>query len=354
LAILINNKENATSYFSSFFENLKQELIGQLSNKNDDQLSYQKLALKDAIFSLPCPVSIVRIKVNANIYENTESESYYLIKYDLSNYGKFQIDFYGEIEIDKINRNVNFADVFSLNNIIIESLKELRLVTYGDTEWPWYWFVSQKTLVNTKRYIRDFLLFYEFNFKDKIVRLFGKEIEYNVKYNLEPDEILDQSNLLSIDKTVKTLFKAKNTEKLLEKLQRDICGFQLSPNIPKEVRKVFNAAKKLYVFGYFDYYFFTISQHYTFLAVESALRNKHISIFGESPKFINLKNIIRTLVENKIIREAEHCYYHSVHGLRNSLSHLTQPTILMPNPVTLERASFLINQLYEENECKNS
>ena len=122
--MLINNNENATSYFSSFFENLKLELIEQLNNKNDDQLSYQKLALKDAIFSLPCPVSIVSIKVDTKKYENAESESYYLIKYDLSNYGKFQTDFYGEIGIDEINQDVNFADVFNLNNAIITSAPE--------------------------------------------------------------------------------------------------------------------------------------------------------------------------------------------------------------------------------------
>lgn len=354
--MLINNNENATSYFSSFFENLKLELIEQLNNKNDDQLSYQKLALKDAIFSLPCPVSIVSIKVDIKRYENADSELYYLIKYDLSNYGKFRTNFYGEMGIDEINQDVNFADVFNLNIAIIESLKELRLVTYGDTEWPWYWFVSQKTLENTKRYIKDFLFFYEFNFKDKIFRLFGKEINYNTKYNLKPDDILDKVNLLSIDETVNTLFKTQNDhgEKLLEKLQRDIYRFQLSPDIPKEVKRVYNAAKKLYVFGYFDYYFFTISQHYTFLAVESALRNKYISIFGKPTKFINLENIIKKLVENKVIREAEHYYYHSIKELRNSLSHLTRPTILMPNPSIFERASFLINQLYEENKYKNS
>lgn len=354
MVTFINNKEDAVSYFSSFFENLKQELVNQLSNKNNDQLSYQKLALRDSVFSLPCPISIVKLKVDSSKYTNAESEFYYLIKYDLLNYGNFQIDFYREINIDEINPNIEFADVFNLNETIIEDLKELRLVTYGDTEWPWYWFVSQKTIDDKKKYVGEFLFFYEFNFKNKIFSLFGKEINYNIKYNLQPDKILDPLSLLSIDKTVKTLFKTKSSDdkKLLEKLQRDICRIQLSPNIPKEVIKVFNAAKKLYIFGYFDYYFFTISQHYTFLAVESALRNRYISIYGDSKKFINLNDIIKKLVEKKIIREAEHYYYNSAKELRNSLSHLTRPTILMPSPVILERASFMINQIYEDGKYK--
>jgi hypothetical protein len=38
------------------------------------------------------------------------------------------------------------------------------------------------------------------------------------------------------------------------------------------VREIIRRAKKLYIYGYFEYSFFTIASHYTYAAMEAALR----------------------------------------------------------------------------------
>ena len=43
---------------------------------------------------------------------------------------------------------------------------------------------------------------------------------------------------------------------------------------PENVMRVFHWAKRLYVFGLFEYGFFTVSCHYAYLAVESAVYNR--------------------------------------------------------------------------------
>lgn len=47
------------------------------------------------------------------------------------------------------------------------------------------------------------------------------------------------------------------------------------------MQRIFKAAKDLYVFGFFRYYFFTISNHYAFLAIESAIRHRYNQWLGE-------------------------------------------------------------------------
>lgn len=141
-------------------------------------------------------------------------------------------------------------------------------------------------------------------------------------------------------------------------MQESICSIQLIPNVPKEVKKVFNAAKRLHIFGYFEYYFFTISQHYAFLALESALRNKYSDIYGRPKKFVRLNEIIKKLVEKEIIPKGEAKIYDAGRYLRNALSHLEKASIMTPNSCILEKIAYQINQIYDnrnklisENSC---
>ena len=59
--------------------------------------------------------------------------------------------------------------------------------------------------------------------------------------------------------------------------------------MPEEVKRIFKAAKDLYVFGYFRWYFFTISNHYAYLAIESAIRHRYIQWLGEKVVLTSMK-----------------------------------------------------------------
>lgn len=351
----LDNKNDVISYFSPFFEILKAEICKRFGNVNDDQLSYRNLAIRDAINSLPCSISIAKLKVDATKYDDAESDVYYLVKYDFSKFGDFSVDHHGEFDLDNIQHESGLIKPFELNEGIVDDIKTLKLIYYKNIEqWLWFWLLSQITLENPEKYARDFLHFFEFTFQNNIIKKFGREIDYVEKYNLQSDPILSSSELLQIDRTAHSIFKPRNDDdsKVLEDLQRDVCEIQLIPTVPEGVKKVFNAAKKLYVFGYFEYYFFTISNHYAFLAVESALRNRYNEVFGKPKKFVQLDTIITKLLGAKIIREAEKHFYDIAKSLRNSLSHLTRPSVFMPSKKILENAAFSINQLYEDYKYK--
>lgn len=149
----------------------------------------------------------------------------------------------------------------------------------------------------------------------------------------------------------------KPKEITVEDLQKDVARIQLSPRVPETTRKVFTVCKKLYVFGYFYYPFFTVSQHYAFLTLESAMRNKYIEIFGKDYKWIErggfrteeyygLRKIRKGLVGTKVIPKEEEEMYDVAGKMRNLLSHLTKMPTLLPSLAIIKRVAEMINVLY--------
>ena len=294
-----------STYFSEFFDNVKEEYGKSIDFKKADELSSGELAFRDAISSLPCPVSVVRLEIDIKRYKNSKSEVYHLITHDFSNSGESQVKYYGEIDLDEIEKYVELLKDFDLDQQKIKELKSFRLVGYGDPNcWYWVWIIPYDILENPKEYARDFIHLFWMTFGEKILQKFERKTDYNYKYGLKSDPIPPLSELLKKDRIFSSFVKVneygRSREITLEDLQKSICGVQLIPSVPKEVKKVFDAAKKLYIFGYFEYYFFTISQHYTFLALESALRNRYSEIYGKSNKFIGLNTIIEKLGEKGI------------------------------------------------------
>ena len=159
-------------------------------------------------------------------------------------------------------------------------------------------------------------------------------------------EILKKDNLFDAYVKIDKNGESKSIE--LEDLQQHISTIILDSKIPEEVKRVFNGAKDLYLFGYFRYYFFTISNHYALLSLESALRNKYNRLFRESKIFVSLKEVIMKLAEKGIIKKEDKFIYDISRELRNSFSHLTSPPVIVPAMAlsTLEKVKESIEKLF--------
>ena len=164
---------------------------------------------------------------------------------------------------------------------------------------------------------------------------------------LKKDKIFDA--FVKIDKEG----KSKSIE--LEDLQQHVSTIVLSSKIPEEVKGVFNGAKDLYLFGYFRYYFFTISNHYALLSLESALRNRYNQLFEKPEKFLFLNEIIRKLSDKGIIKKEDRFIYDISRELRNSFSHLTSPPVIVPAMAlsTLGKVKESIEKLYLYSRTPN-
>ena len=343
------------TYFSRFFEKVKEQFRKSIGFKGADEISSGELAFADAISSLPCSVSIIRLKIDTKKHEKAENNVYHLIAYDFSNFGDSSVKYYGEIDLDEIEKYIELLKDFNLDQRLIKELKSLKLAGYGDpARWYWVWIIPYDILENPERYAIDFIHSFWMMFGNEILQKFGREIDYNSKYGLKSDPVLPLSELLKKDKIFSSFVKVdkhgKSREITIEDLQKAICGIQLIPNVPEEVKKVFNAAKRLHIFGYFEHYFFTISQHYTFLALESALKNRYNEIYSKPNN--NLKDIIKILVKKGIIPKGEAKIYDAGRELRNALSHLTNPSIMTPSSSILERVAQQINQIYDSGNEK--
>lgn len=343
-------EEEYSTYFSEFFENVKKEYRKSTGFKEADELSSVELAFRDAISSLPCPVSVVRLIIDVKKYKEAKNNVYHLIAYEFSNFGESSIKYYGEINIDEIEKYRELLKDFNLDQQKIKELKSFKLAGYGDPEcWYWAWIIPYDILEKPEEYTRDFMHSFSITFGHKILQKFERRIDYNSKYGLKSDSVLPLSELLKKDKIFSSFVKVDKSgeprEITIEDLQRSVCGIQLIPNVPEGVKKIFNAAKRLHIFGYFEYYFFTISQHYAFLALESALKNRYNEISAKPNK--NLKDIIKKLVKKGTIPKGEEKIYDAGRELRNSLSHLTNPSVMTPSSTLLERVAYQINQIYD-------
>jgi len=346
-------KRKYTTYFVEFFENLKKEFVKGIGNKEDDEFSSVELAFRDVISALPCPVSVVRITIDVKKYTESKNNVYHLIKYDFSNFGEFSIKYYGVTDLDEIEKHKKLMEDFKLNQNEIKELKSFKLRGYGDPEF-WYWVLVIRCDILEKREecTKDFMKLFWTTFGHQLLEKFEKRIDYNTKYGLKSDPVLPVSELLKKDITLSPFVKADKSgeyhEITLEDLQKSVCDIQLITTVPEGVRKVFSAAKRLHIFAYFEYYFFTISQHYAFLALESALRNKYNEVNCKHKKFIKLHEIIKELVQKGTIPKGEANRYDAGRHLRNCLSHLSDPPILMPTSSLLRRVAYQINQIWTQ------
>lgn len=111
---------------------------------------------------------------------------------------------------------------------------------------------------------------------------------------MTPDTIISEQELLKkynhMDIFVK-MDKNGVRQIMVKDLQEDMANIQLIPKVNEHVMKVFDRAKKLYVFGWYVYDFFPIANHYAALALESAIKHRYYAHFGRNVKIRNKKGL---------------------------------------------------------------
>jgi hypothetical protein len=138
----------------------------------------------------------------------------------------------------------------------------------------------------------------ELSFSTELRQLFSPKIDYNAKYNLLPDSPLTDEQLLKPHE-LSALFVKISDGKPLTLVERhaSVAAIQLIPQVPEGVRRTFDIAKRLYVYGHLEYGFFTVSLHYAHLALDAAL---HARWSATLPPSVSL-----TLLKKKKVEKQE-------------------------------------------------
>ena len=286
-------------FFSQAFSEIKKSINEINLFQEDDEISPNERALKDAISNLPCAVKCIKLKIDPSKHKNAEDNSCYLIKYDLARFQDSSVEFIGEFNIeDKTSLIKAFSDNFGLNILdaeryISDFIKEFNVMGISDDDF--YVEFEPFDIINRRsEFIFKLSQIFQIFLADKLINLFKfeKEIDFNVLYNLKRDTILPFSEVVSMDK-INASFRKFEDDRFspltLEDFQNHVADIQLIPTVPNDVRKIFKCAKELYIFGYFKYYFFTVSNHYAYLALESAIKNKYNEWLGSKAILTNNK-----------------------------------------------------------------
>jgi hypothetical protein len=207
--------------------------------------------------------------------------------------------------------------------------------------------------------------------------------DFNKKYGLSPEPVLDDAEVLCPD-LLSSLFVRIDTGLIpsLTDVQSELAQILLIPQVPDSVKRTFQIAKRLYLFGRFEYGFYTASQHYAYLATEAAIlsrwtaslpnpvnvQGKNFSQQMSSPSHSQLAELFWTkggrgltvdglpfpnsptkvltrLREAQIIDERTEKMLLAVIGLRNDLSHHESSTVFPPSTRTLSTVAEFINTL---------
>ena len=395
--------ESSPSYnplFDIVFERVKAQFSDIYPTEEAGGLPSGVLGMKKFVYSLPCPVKILELRVDTEKHKHIEDEICQLIGYDFSKLGERSVSCCGIIDADDTNGFIKFlAEEFGLGpseELARSFCGDLTTTYFSDTDRPeiHFQFPSYDIRCSPDRYVDDLL---ELMSRVPLTsetreKFWEKEVDYNALYGLAEDPILPMSKIIEKDPIFESFVKLSGGEATgitIEDLQKHISDIQLIPEVPDGVKRVFRIAKEFYIFGYFRYIFFTVSAHYAYLALESAIKNRYAASLGDKAILTNPKDqkyeirppswerifefcrrhskegwssrkirvngeafpstmpsLLNWLVANKLVPKWERPQYEAGVYLRHSLSHLESPSVFMPSAQTLRTTAEKINKLY--------
>jgi hypothetical protein len=226
--------------------------------------------------------------------------------------------------------------------------------------------------------------------------MFMQVTDFNAKYQLASDSILSDDELMRRDRDSGEYLDSSYQQMSLRQRQEEVSSIQLIPQVPESVKEVVRRAKRLYIFGHFEYSFFTIARHYAYAALESALHNRwnatlplQLVLRHEKSKtisesvtvdrmgwrsikeycknhgwnshkvFVNGKRfptsaakVVEQLREEGIINDWQLWRMRDVYlGLRNSHSHLEFCSTDLPGAGPILRVVEEINKMFDSVQC---
>jgi hypothetical protein len=380
------------TFLDQMFDLAKRTIFEWYKVERDGSGSPETLAIRNAATLLPCPVRIADLKVDKEKHGHIKDELCQVIRYDFSRLGtKADVDYCGVVDAcDKERLKELLIKKFDLTEGFFDDL-------YRDFRTTGWWNGGTALYVqlplydvrsNLRQFANDFThLFLDSYLTEKIRQASGQAVDWSSKFNLPSDTILPLSDIVKMDETLAAFLPAPESAGM-EQLQKDICSIQLIPSVPGDVKEIFQHAKKLHIYGFFHYIFFTISQHYAYLTLESAIKNRYCMSFGDTNVLTNkkgetvemgkidhqdvwdlchrrgwrmeqltingekfaatTKDLLDWLVKSKIATEWERKLCAKGMNFRNIMSHLTHPLVFPPS-YSVRALSFvadIINRLY--------
>ncbi len=341
------------------------------------------LSIHRLVNSFPFEADIVLLDTHGIDSPFKEGKLGAAIRYDMAQPNSSTFRFHGTVLASDLASNAGLlASVLGLDTDGIKSVGELRLRFISDCDRPLH-VVPYDPRLKPEEYADDLLehLVPPFGLADQ----FSARVDFNEKYSLLADPVMAEEDVLKVAEINAGFFPQLRSEALL-RVQKDVRSAQLLRHVPEDVRRVFDVAKRLYVFGLFEYQFFTVSCHYSYLAIESAIYHRwnaalvRPTVLQHGPDAITLPQTCRgsiltycrhkkwkpqdvlvngrrlpatvstaldQLRQDGIITDWQRKRLKQAMNLRNIFSHLEFASITGPDVGDLTRAAESINMLFD-------
>lgn len=342
--------------------------------------------------AFPVPTDIVTLDTSGMNAPRIREQHAAIFRYDFSKPNTPTIRFHGTIPLVAIEDHRKLIDTaVGIRLDSLSSLKDLSLTYIWDPPYCTH-IVPYDPRTRVPEYCDDLAVHLSSN--SELNDLFLPTVNYNTKYNLPLDSVMTGEQLLSMDERNKYFVKFSDLkEATLSDLHLEVAGIQLIPQVPDDIKRTFHIAKRLYIYGYLEYGFYTVSSHYAHLALDAALHARwsatlppSVVLKGQNKKTRKLEQqTMLTPSHTKIRTFCQHTgwkiqgltldgnqFPHTVKGvvtelekakiitiwqrkmiqdvyvqIRNSLTHLEFAPIHSPSSHDLEIAAETINGLFD-------
>lgn len=384
--------------FKDSFESLKKDVKSRYQIEDDGSGHPRRVAMHKVVDQLPCAVKILELEVDRKRFDHLKDDFCPAINFDFTRMKQLHVNYLGKMKPTDKKFIELLENEFHLNNpkeFVNDFTKDFTIggTWDGDLSRNFH-FLFYDPRKSVDRFILDLCMMFEHTFIPLLIN--EKEVlpDYNKIYNREPDPILSEKELLSKYVGMTSFVRlegAKSRAITVDDLQHDVAPIQLIPNVNEHVKRVFDRAKKLYIFGWYVYNFFPVADHYAVLALESAIKHSYFSHFGTDVKIRNkdgnettisnadygrvtefcifnedkrwnyrslwigkekflyrMEDLLDWLVKNKIITKWERKRCHYKMDKRNYLSHPTFSPIYPASEAfrSIEEVAYLINKMF--------
>jgi len=347
----------------------------------DGSGSSQTLEYRSFFFSFPRPTDVFLLDASGITSTRKEDDYGTVLRYDFSNQEPRTVKFHGCVHPNDLSNRNDLLERFGLDEQSARAVADLSLVLDWDNPR-----VTHVVPFDARTHIEEYsveLCTWMLDVPPELNESL-RDADAWQPHKLPSDDVLP-ADLLLRPHPISRMFSHGDENAELERLQETVAHIQLLPSVPEQVKRVFGWAKRLYIFGHFEYGFFTIAAHYAYSAVEAALYhrwgqelpNPTILVHGtecltlgstghgaisnlcemrgwderklrvNGRKFPwNSGMVLIHLRELGIINDWQKKRFALKLKIRNSYSHMESSPLISPDSGALERAADDINNLF--------
>jgi hypothetical protein len=238
--------------------------------QDDGSGSEVYLSIHGLYGAFPVPVDIVLLDASGVESQRKQGDYATAIRYDFSKPNTPNVRFHGIVPLPQADAHAEqIESLLGIPFDSLEALKDLRLTFIWGAPLCTH-IVPYDARTQALEYCGE--LARQLSYSSQLSELFSPKIDYNAKYSLQPDLPMTDEELLQADELNRAFVRISDLKpETLADRHASIAGIHLIPQVPEGVRRTFNLAKWLYVYGHLKYGFFTVSLHYAHLALDAAL-----------------------------------------------------------------------------------